>query len=199
MEGLREDLTVFQQFLTVPNLLTMLRILLFFLLLPFLKTASEGASFLPAVITGAFMLLTDLLDGYFARKLNQITRVGAILDPISDKVIITGLGVALYVLGYIPLWLIALIVIRDLIILVLGIKVIKGNKTPFKPDLPARLTPFSWGITYILFVAHVPVAPWITGGLAILLTLCSGIHYLRQYLKWIRDASGSADNGFAEG
>ncbi len=184
---LRDDLNIWQQIVTIPNLLTISRIFLFFVLVHYLKIAKDGGSFFPAVITGSVMLLTDILDGWFARKLNQATFVGSILDPISDKLIVAGLGIVLYLLGYIPFWLIGLILLRDLIILVLGIEVIRGMKKPFRPNIFARLTPFSWGLTYILFVAQLDTLGWIIGGVALLLTLFSGIDYMKRYIDWKRE------------
>jgi len=192
---LRDDLTIAQQIVTVPNLLTILRIALFFVLVHYLKVARDTGSFLPAVITGSVMLLTDILDGWFARKLNQATFVGSILDPISDKLIVAGLGIVLYNLGYIPFWLIGLILLRDLIILVLGIEVIRSMKQPFRPNIFARLTPFSWGLTYILFVAELGTPGWIMGGIALFLTLYSGIGYMKRYVDWKRESSTAKEKG----
>ena len=60
--------------------------------------------------------LTDLFDGMIARFLKQETALGKVLDPIADKVLIIGVLATLYWLGWIPLWLIAVILLRDLMI-----------------------------------------------------------------------------------
>ena len=186
---LRTDLSIAQQFATVPNILTLLRIVLFFVLVHFLVIASNTGRFVPAIVTGSIMLLTDILDGIFARFLNQATFVGSILDPVSDKLIVAGLGITLFVLDYIPFWLIVLILLRDLIIIVLGIDVIRSRKELFPASFLTRLTPFAWGVSYIFFVADISFLAWTLGFIALFLTGFSGFEYLRDYVLWKRGKS----------
>lgn len=63
-----------------------------------------------------FAICTDFFDGYLARKRNQVTDFGKILDPLADKICIGVIGIALTVLGKIPLWFLLLIIIRDVLI-----------------------------------------------------------------------------------
>jgi len=60
--------------------------------------------------------LSDALDGYIARRLNQFTRFGAILDPIADKLVIASCVVTLAVQDMLPLWLVLVIIVRDVVI-----------------------------------------------------------------------------------
>ena len=73
--------------MNLPNALTALRIFLVPLLVVVLLTRAEHHVFLGAGIFG-LAALTDYLDGYFARRRNQITRVGILLDPLADKIAI---------------------------------------------------------------------------------------------------------------
>jgi CDP-diacylglycerol--glycerol-3-phosphate 3-phosphatidyltransferase len=74
--------------LNLPNALTALRIFLVPVLVVVLLTRSrsEGGLFLGVAIFGV-AVLTDYLDGYFARRRNQVTRVGILLDPLADKLL----------------------------------------------------------------------------------------------------------------
>lgn len=61
--------------------------------------------------------MSDVLDGYIAKRFSGCSPVGAILDPAADKVLTTSLFVALWIIGAIPMWFVMLIVIRDLLII----------------------------------------------------------------------------------
>jgi len=74
-----------------------------------------------AVALGIVAMLTDYFDGYFARKLNQVSELGKILDPLADKVMVISLFIILSMQGRIPLWLTAAVLVRDLLILLGGL------------------------------------------------------------------------------
>jgi CDP-diacylglycerol--glycerol-3-phosphate 3-phosphatidyltransferase len=101
--------------LNVPNTITMLRVtiipVLFFLLLSPGQTES-------LVIATFFVLaaLTDLLDGYLARKYEIVTVMGKYLDPIADKLIINTAMILMIPIGRISAWIVAVIIIRDFVV-----------------------------------------------------------------------------------
>ncbi|HWR01710.1 MAG TPA: CDP-diacylglycerol--glycerol-3-phosphate 3-phosphatidyltransferase [Chlorobaculum sp.] len=106
--------------MTFSNQLTTLRIILvpvFVMLLmqkdPYLKLAG--------VIVFAVASLTDIYDGYHARKYGEITRLGAFLDPLADKFLITAAFLFYVWQGYLALWMVLLVAARD--ILVTGLRV----------------------------------------------------------------------------
>jgi cardiolipin synthase len=99
--------------LNVPNSLTVLRILLIPLFVGFL--VYERYDY--ALATLLVAALTDGLDGTIARVANQRTRLGAYLDPLADKLLLTSGFLALAILHLVPLWVAILIVSRDFILL----------------------------------------------------------------------------------
>jgi CDP-diacylglycerol---glycerol-3-phosphate 3-phosphatidyltransferase len=110
----------YQTYLTIPNQLTALRILLvpvFVLLLlqgdPWLK--------LFGVIVFVVASLTDIYDGYHARKYGVETRLGAFLDPLADKLLITAALFLYYWMGYLVLWMVVLVVVRDVVVTALRV------------------------------------------------------------------------------
>ena len=110
----------YQTYLTIPNQLTALRILLvpvFVLLLlqvdPWLK--------LFGVIVFVVASLTDIYDGYHARKYGVETRLGAFLDPLADKLLITAAFFLYYWMGYLALWMVLLVVVRDVVVTALRV------------------------------------------------------------------------------
>ena len=100
--------------LNIPNLLSFLRIALVPVFLWFLLEEM----FVSAITVLAVAGLTDFLDGYLARKLNQTTRLGKMLDPVADRLYIFATLLALSATGYVPWWLAGLVILRDLLMLV---------------------------------------------------------------------------------
>lgn len=102
---------------TVSNMLSMARILL---VVPMAYVLWHGyVEWTLAVF--ALAIVTDLLDGYLARKLNQISDWGKIIDPIADKIFVATVAVILVLRGDIPLWFVLAILLRDAFILAGGI------------------------------------------------------------------------------
>jgi cardiolipin synthase len=98
----------------VPNLLSFLRILLVPVFLWFLL----DQFFIAAIAILAFAGLTDFLDGFLARKLNQTTKLGKMLDPVADRLYIFATLLALSATGYVPWWLAGLVILRDFLMLI---------------------------------------------------------------------------------
>jgi cardiolipin synthase len=96
----------------LPNLLTAARILLIPLFVGLLLYEKHGAAAL--VFCGAG--LTDLLDGMLARRLGCLTRLGAFLDPLADKLLSVSSFITLAVKGPIPVWFVVVVISRDVII-----------------------------------------------------------------------------------
>jgi cardiolipin synthase (CMP-forming) len=106
--------TFFVEVLNIPNVLSLLRIALVPVFLWFLLQEM----FVSAITVLAIAGLTDFLDGFLARKLNQTTKLGKMLDPVADRLYIFATLLALSVTGYVPWWLAGLVILRDLLMLV---------------------------------------------------------------------------------
>ncbi|NPA94531.1 MAG: CDP-alcohol phosphatidyltransferase family protein [Thermodesulfobacteria bacterium] len=105
--------------MNLPNLLTILRILLTPLLVIFLINKRFELAFAVFVVAG----LSDGLDGLLARVMKQKTKIGAILDPIADKALLASAYITLAVIGLLPNWLAVTVISRDIII-VFGVLVL---------------------------------------------------------------------------
>lgn len=97
-------------YLTVPNLISVLRILS----IPIVAWLVTRHQMVPALIVFAIGSISDGLDGILARKLNQVSKIGQLLDPIADRLLILCSVVALGISGIIPWWMIIIIGLRDL-------------------------------------------------------------------------------------
>lgn len=106
-------MNIWQQLGTVPNLLSLLRLALVPVFLVLILNGSNFAAIIVLAVAG----ITDYLDGYFARKLKQETRLGQLLDPAADRLYIFSTLIGLAVVGYIPLWLTIVVIARDVLLL----------------------------------------------------------------------------------
>lgn len=106
----REDVST--EIWNLPNSLTLLRIFLVPLLVVVLLTKFSGREYAGLAI---FLVaaITDFLDGYFARRMNKMTRLGALLDPIADKLLMSAAFISLVELGLARAWIVVIIIGRE--------------------------------------------------------------------------------------
>jgi len=109
--------TVSSRIATVPNALSFFRLLLIPVFLVLLLTHE----YLTALITLVVSSATDFVDGFVARKFNQVSRVGQLLDPAADRLFIFSTLIGLAWGGFVPWWLAGVIIARDVLLLVIGV------------------------------------------------------------------------------
>jgi cardiolipin synthase (CMP-forming) len=113
---------------SLPNIITIGRLLLVPPLMFLIATERVEAAFWVFVTAG----ISDALDGYIAKRFDAKTELGAILDPLADKVLLDGIYVALALAGILPSWLAWFVVCRDLMI-ILGVALIQRRDPVFRP------------------------------------------------------------------
>src|SRR5690242_4310516 len=134
------QLTGMRNLAAVPNLLTMVRLLL----APFIFAAIVHGRHALALALFVCAALTDGLDGLLARRFGQITPVGAYLDPIADKVLLSGVYLSLAVAGSVPWWLVVMIFGRDLFLLASsGIALLFTGYRRFQPSAWGKASTFA--------------------------------------------------------
>jgi cardiolipin synthase len=124
-------------FIFIPNFLSILRIALIY---PILENLLDK-NFIMSLIFFAIASLTDALDGFLARRMSWQTELGKILDPVADKLLLTGTIFILWVSEYIPLYIFIIFFSRDVAILVgaaIKMTLIESN-TPL-PNILGKLT-----------------------------------------------------------
>src|SRR5204862_197195 len=104
--------SVGQESLNLPNFITLTRILLIPVFVVLFATPTPNRS-LTAALVFVVAAVTDLLDGYLARRRKQVTTLGRLLDPIADKLLISSALVSLVQLGIVPAWMVAIIIGRE--------------------------------------------------------------------------------------
>ncbi|HVA94534.1 MAG TPA: CDP-alcohol phosphatidyltransferase family protein [Candidatus Dormibacteraeota bacterium] len=166
---------------TVPNQLTFLRLgfLPFFIIL--IHYRRYGLALVVLIVAA----LTDGLDGLLARSMNQKTALGAYMDPIADKLLLSSSFVVLAMNGRISWWLATLVLSRDVILLMSAavILVVVGYR-PFPPSIYGKLTT-ALQILLVFMVVLLAITEWpwlshirnVIGYLTAALTVFSGFHY----------------------
>jgi cardiolipin synthase len=122
--------------MNLPNIISVLRILLVPLLVIFLLEGKIHYALLVFFLAG----ISDAVDGFLARLLHQKTSIGAFLDPLADKLLINTAFVTLGILGIMPAWLAVLVVSRDIIILAgTLILMLTGRTMKIRPTLDSKV------------------------------------------------------------
>jgi CDP-diacylglycerol--glycerol-3-phosphate 3-phosphatidyltransferase len=108
---------------TISNLLSLSRIVLLIPLLGILLMTDWQEKRLYAIGLIMLGMVTDFLDGYFARKFNEVSELGKVIDPLADKICVGVIVVVLVLMGDIPLWYMNIVVARDVVIFLGGLYV----------------------------------------------------------------------------
>jgi cardiolipin synthase len=182
--------------LTIPNLLTLVRIIL----TPFILIELSKGQYMVGGWTFGAAAFTDILDGMLARRFGGQSQIGQYLDPIADKILLTCIYVGLALGGAVPVWIVVLIISRDLWILLLS--AIALQFTTFR-----RLQPSVWGkaSTFFQIMAAVGVmaaraygndrflkiSTILLAGVAIL-TIVSGVDYSLRGIVYFRQRNSPA-------
>lgn len=176
-----------REFMNLPNSLTVVRILLIPVFVGLLVYGNYGYGLGVLVLAG----ITDGLDGIIARLANQRTQLGAILDPLADKLLLSSGFVTLTILHLIPLWAAIVVVSRDLILMTGTLLVrLTDSRIEVAPTLLGKSTTvfqlsylilvvfFSWRVIELELLHPLLYA-------AVFLTLCSGFHYLYRGVVYL--------------
>jgi len=172
----------------LPNALTVLRIFLVPVLVVVLltRTRTDGGLLLGVAIFG-LAVLTDYLDGYFARRRNQVTRLGTLLDPLADKLLTASAFLSLVEMDAVPAWMVMIILGREFAVTGLrNVAAGRGYLIPASGLGKGKMVAQVVAIVLLLLgrrfdILRLPglAALWIV----VFLALVSGIDYFRTFWK----------------
>lgn len=108
-------------------------------------------NFIAASIILIIIWITDLLDGYLARKRNEISNLGKIIDPVADKFSIFVISLILVYKNILPLWFFVTVILRDLLILCGGFFLYYKKKTLVQSNWIGKITVFIIGLTFLFY------------------------------------------------
>lgn len=177
------------QIVNVPNALSMLRLLLALIV----GILIELGAFKTSIVVFVIAASTDFLDGYWARRYNQITKLGRMLDPFVDKIIICAAMIALvgYSTSGVRAWMVTVIVGRELLVTTLR-SMVEGKGGDFSARWLGKWKMFAQCaavVASLLLLSRVTDGQWLawtTHGLlwvAIALTVASGVDYVLQVIR----------------
>ncbi|MFC1493795.1 CDP-alcohol phosphatidyltransferase family protein [Thermodesulfobacteriota bacterium] len=175
--------------MTVPNIITMIRILLAPIFVIYVIDGRLVTGLVVLIIGG----ISDGVDGLIARLFNQKSELGTWLDPLADKIILVCAFISLGIMGFLPSWLTVVVISRDLLILI-GIAIIylTGIKLKISPVFISKITTCLQFTTVITVLARTYLT-FMEGKyiylyyLTALFTIVSFLQYLYQWLNMMGD------------
>lgn len=178
--------------MNLPNKLTVLRVIMIPVFLVFLLTdcAGDASKYIAAAV---FVLasLTDMLDGRIARKYNLVTNFGKFMDPLADKLLVCSALIAFVELGYLPSWIVIIIISREFIIS--GFRLIAADKgVVIAANYWGKFkTTFQMIMTILLILQldypYADTVEWIFVYIALALTVISLVDYIYRNIGVMSD------------
>lgn len=164
---------------TVSNILTISRLFLLPFIVYFLLTRRTTIAF----FIMCFSLLTDVIDGYIARRWHQVSHLGELLDPLCDKISLAVILATLVVIRSIPLWAAIVVVGRDLLILLGSLFIYTHRLTIFRANLLGKVTGFLFGAMILAYTINLQnVGSWILYT-AIVCMMATFLTYTIRYIR----------------
>jgi cardiolipin synthase len=188
---------VSSRILTVPNLLSFIRLALVPVFLVFIIVGADFAALIVLIVSS----ITDYFDGVIARKFQQVSRLGQLLDPAADRLFIFAALVGLCVRDIIPWWLVVVIVGRDFMLAVLGIILANHGYGPLPVHHLGKVATFSllYALPILMLGLAFPVINWITNPVGWAFALWgaflywwAGFVYIRETARVIRIPLGAS-------
>ncbi len=167
----------------VPNILSFARLIAAPYVFYLLWTAQWSSALVWMAITGA----TDGFDGYIARRFEATSRLGAMLDPVADKLLLSGAFLTLALRHAIPWWLAGLVLGRDLAIVLIAVLVmmLSSQRREFPPSLAGKLSTLVQILYILLMVGHLAgflpeSLPFVLAHAVLVVTGWSCVDYARK-------------------
>ena len=139
--------------LSIPNIITVIRMLL----IPVVVSQLYLKHFIWAFVLMAISAITDVADGYIARKFNMITKLGTVLDPIADKLMQFTVFTCLAIYKLIPGWLVVLLFLKE-VIMGIGTAVLLSKKLVIKANISGKFaTVIFYTTAFVVFLHKIPL------------------------------------------
>jgi cardiolipin synthase (CMP-forming) len=169
---------------TFSNILSLMRV---FLSIPVCMFLFSGNT-LMAFIVCCLASMTDILDGFIARKMKQITEFGKVIDPLADKIFISAIIISLFIQDRVPLWFLVLVIVKDLLVLSGGLIMAKSKKYVPASNVFGKAAVVSIGLTFIAILFDYP-SKEVTLYFMILtsiIIILSFLSYLKSFVAFLR-------------
>lgn len=163
----------------IPNLLTLVRILLIPVFLLLTSLADNILAHQIGALIFAIASFTDYLDGYLARKWQVVTNFGKFADPLADKILVMSAFIMLVGLDLAPAWIVALIICRELAVTGLRLLLLETGGEVLAAAMPGKIKTVTQMLAIIFLFCHWTVLGTVTLYICLLFTLYSGYDYFK--------------------
>lgn len=163
----------------IPNLLTMLRIIMIPIFLIITSISQERNWHIIAALIFAIASLTDYLDGYLARKWHVVTNFGKFADPLADKMLVMSAFIMLVGLNLAPAWISAIIICRELAVTGLRLLLVESGGEILAAAMPGKIKTATQMFSVIFLLCHWMLLGNILLYVALFFTIYSGYDYFK--------------------
>ena len=186
MENNKSKITDPERVLTLANFISLLRAIL---VIPLIYHLQKPESSLILFILIIVIIASDALDGYFARKSNEVTHIGMWLDPLADSVVIVSVTFYLVLSGIFPMWFFVFFMVRYLTIALPGLYLINHTNFVNNANKPGKWATATVAITLVLHIFQIPSLELfknITLWMAFAFLVISWIMYMKRFIVEFR-------------
>jgi len=167
---------------TVPNILSVSRIVLLPIVLLLLFKHQNAAAVAVMLVSWS----TDALDGYLARKLNQVSNLGRVLDHLVDKVWVGSVLVTLVFLRNLPFFLAAAVILRDLLILAGSGVIMKAKGLFVQSDVVGKITGCAFALMMVFYTLEVPALLKYKSAVDFIVTVLVAVSFVNYFTVFLR-------------
>lgn len=182
MDNTKSKITDPDRILTLSNFISLLRV---FLVIPFIYYLQIPDSKLILIVLIMIVILSDILDGYIARKSNEVTHVGMWLDPLADSVVIMSVTLFLVISNRFPMWLFIFFIARYATISLIGLYLYNRTKFVNSANRPGKIATALIAITIIVHIFPIHSLEYINNifvWLSFTMLVLSWIMYIKRYI-----------------
>lgn len=180
--------------MNVPNIITIIRILL----VPFLVSQLVIKNYVMAFAILIFSAISDVLDGFIARKFNLVTKLGTVLDPVADKLMQFTVFTFLAVYKLIPVLLVVLLFVKE-ITMAVGTVILLKRKVVIKANVTGKTaTVIFYTTVFVVFLLNwldytqIDMVATVLAGIAVISAFYAMASYARIFLKVLTNDKGVA-------
>ena len=181
MNDIKSKITDPDRILTISNFISLLRALLVIPIIYYLLTPNSATIL---IILIAIVIVSDLLDGYIARKAHEVTHIGMWLDPLADALVIVSVTFILVLTDKLPMWYFVVFMVRYATITLTGLYLLNHTNFRHGANIPGKIATGLVAITLVLHIFATPsleIINTVFMWLSFTMLIISWVMYLKQY------------------
>ncbi|HHZ13333.1 MAG: CDP-diacylglycerol--glycerol-3-phosphate 3-phosphatidyltransferase [Caldicoprobacterales bacterium] len=180
--------------MSIPNILTFLRFCLVGVFIYVFNNPNIEGNLQWGIVIFIIAGITDVLDGYIARKFDMVTKWGKLMDPLADKLMLIVVLISLYTVELVPLIVIIIVLAKELLMVLGAIFIYRNRNTVVQSNIVGKSSSAAFYVAIIALVLNIPYAYYILGA-AVILTIIALIQYgILNLKKPDRKVKSNLDN-----